>query len=105
MRLLFVLLLGRAHVVGGPVLGVVARSFVHRLVRRGRIRGGVAVAGVLDQVLLGLLEALGLATPTLSYGLLGRIGFLVRSATPDSGRLSGRCVGLLVDELLVGSGL
>jgi hypothetical protein len=54
------------------------------------------VRGVLDQRLLGALEALGLAAAGLDHGTLGRVEVLVAGDAADAGGLCGGGVDLLL---------
>ena len=56
----------------------------------------VAVRGVVDQILLGQLEALGLALSALDDRALGRIEALVAGDAADRARLLGGRVDLLL---------
>src|SRR5882724_8836246 len=92
--------LRRLDVVRFAIFGAAAL-----FLRRKRLVGGVRpphVARVLDQVMLGQLEALGLALSRLRQRALGLIGDLVGAAgAADSPRLGGRGLLLVVHEFLV----
>src|SRR5882724_1263471 len=92
--------LRRPDVVRFAVFGAAAL-----LLRRKRLVGGVRpphVARILDQVMLGELESLGLALSRLRQRALGLIGDLVGATdAADPSRLGGRGFFLIVDEFLV----
>ena len=94
--------LGGLDPVGLAVLGV-GRCLLGLPRELSRIGGGIAVAGVLDEVALGLLEALRVAFAGLGQGTLRlRQILLLGHAAADRAGLGGRRLLLALHEVLAG---
>lgn len=104
LLLVEVVTLGGLEVIGLAVLGL--RHFLLGLAgETDRIRGVVAVARVFDELALGFLEALGLASSRFPNRTAGLVGLLYLPVAPrpaaDRGGLPRGRLLLIADELIV----